>query len=209
MFYIVGMGPGHLSCTTSKALECVMKADVIIGAGRLLEDLKSKAPDKIYQTLQMPYEPMIEFIRNNHEQRRIAVVVTGDSGFYSLTHYIGRHFPKEIYSVLPGISALQYLFAAIKEPWQHASLLSLHGKEAYFVEAVEKHRFVGLLTDQHHPPAWICNCLLEAKIQHVKLHIGENLSYDEERIQTLDLEEISGHTFDPLLVVIIENLAIE
>lgn len=209
MFYIVGMGPGHLSCTTTKALECVMEADVVIGAGRLLDDLKNKAPGKVYQTLQMPYEPMIAYIRDNHEKYRIAVVVTGDSGFYSLTHYIGRHFSKEIYTVLPGISALQYLFAAIKEPWQHAALLSLHGKEAHFIEAVKKHRFVGLLTDQHHPPAWICNGLSEAQIHHVKLHIGENLSYEEERIQTLEMAEVSGHVFNPLLVVIIENLDVK
>lgn len=209
MFFIVGMGPGNLNCTTSKAFQCVMESDVVIGAGRLLEDLKKVAPNKRYVMLQMPYEPMIEYIRTNHENLRIVVVVTGDSGFYSLSHYIGRHFSKENYTVYPGISSLQYLFAAIKEPWQQAALLSLHGKEAHFVEAVKKHRFVGLLTDQHHPPQWICTQLMDHEINHVQLHIGENLSYEEERIQTLNLSEVCERSFDSLLVVIVENLEIE
>ena len=209
MFYIVGMGPGNLNCTTSKALSCVKDADVVIGAGRLLDDIRSIEPHKTYMSLQMPYEPMIEFIRENHEKKCIVVVVTGDSGFYSLTHYIGRYFPKTVYTVLPGISSLQYLFAAIKEPWQNAPLLSLHGKEAEFTKHVKMHRFVGLLTDKQHSPQWICDALMADNLENIVIHIGENLSYAEEHVRQMSLAEVANAEFEPLLVVILENLEIE
>ena len=34
---VVGMGPGSQSCLTLEALEALRKADLIVGAGRLLE----------------------------------------------------------------------------------------------------------------------------------------------------------------------------
>ena len=36
---VVGMGPGSQSCLTLEALEALRKADLIVGAGRLLETL--------------------------------------------------------------------------------------------------------------------------------------------------------------------------
>ena len=35
---VVGMGPGSQSCLTLEALEALRKADLIVGAGRLLEE---------------------------------------------------------------------------------------------------------------------------------------------------------------------------
>lgn len=37
---VVGMGPGSQSCLTLEALETLRKADLIVGAGRLLETLR-------------------------------------------------------------------------------------------------------------------------------------------------------------------------
>lgn len=208
MFHIVGMGPGSLNYATVQALEIVRDAELVIGAGRLLDDIQKRYPEKTYMALSMPYDTMIERIRNGHESLRIAVVVTGDSGFYSLTQYIGRFFGKTEYTVLPGISSLQYLFAAIKEPWQGVPLVSLHGKETDIIGLVSTNRLVGMLTDKHHSPSWIADSIIGAGMEEVVLHIGENLSYDDEKVHSLVVDAVGTVTFSDLLVVIVENPSI-
>jgi len=61
-------------------------------------------------------------------QKKIAVLVTGDPGLYSLAKPVIRRFGRNACRVIPGISAIQSAFASLGLDWEDACILSLHGR---------------------------------------------------------------------------------
>ena len=59
-------------------------------------------------------------------------------------------------------------------------------------------------TDKDNSPRAICKKLMEHNLK-VKVYVGENLSYEDERICSGTAEEIYNMNFNNLSVVIIEN----
>ena len=79
-----------------------------------------------------------------HPEKRIAVMMSGDSGFFSGTAGLRKALEERgagadqndpaapEYRVLPGISSLSYLSAACGLPWERIVPLSMHGRTANY-----------------------------------------------------------------------------
>jgi cobalt-precorrin-7 (C5)-methyltransferase len=147
----------------------------------------------------------MNFTENNYKNSRVAVLVSGDSGFYSLTNFIKKYFSEEELDIYPGISSLQYLFSRIRETWDDASLMSMHGREESLIENIEKYNKVGILTDSKWNPKKISEKIIEKNIRNKVLYIGENLSYEKERIIRTKPEEIGRYNFENLTVMVVCN----
>jgi cobalt-precorrin-7 (C5)-methyltransferase len=169
-------------------MKTALSCDLLLGGSRNLEIFSNFSGEK--RATGREIKPLIDLIRAHYQSRKIGVLVSGDPGLYSLLPLLKHHFPQEHLEVVPGISALQYLFARIKLPWHDALILSLHGREQQNLpELVRDSAKVGLFTDRRHTPAAICGLLLEKGIENRKVYIGENLSYPEEKIYRGSLEE--------------------
>ena len=60
--------------------------------------------------------------------RRVAVLVSGDPGLYSLAQNVVRRFGREHCEVVPAVSSVQVAFARLGLDWADARILSAHGR---------------------------------------------------------------------------------
>lgn len=200
MVYIVGLGPGSREYMLVKAIETLDKSDVIIGFKRAMESIAFiKSENKVVvKTL----KEILDII-NNSEDKIISIIASGDPCFYGISDYINRNYNGKL-TIVPGISSFQYLMSKLNKSWQGAYLGSLHGREENFIEKVKTHEISILLTDKVNSPKKICETLFKENLL-VNVYIGENLSYDDERILIGEPKKFIHSEFEDLAVVVIEN----
>lgn len=200
MVFIVGIGPGAKEYILPKADEIIKSCDIIIGFERAVHSLVHIKQNKL---IAKSLADILRYIVSNAEEN-IAIVASGDPCFYGITDYINKNYSGDL-EVIPGLSSFQYLMSKLNKSWQGAYLGSLHGREQELIDNVKAHKLSIWLTDKIHSPEHIYSELIKAKIT-AEIYIGENLSYQDERIvhgNTIDIFKIDFHD---LCVVVIETL---
>lgn len=139
------------------------------------------------------------------KEKKISLLLSGDTGFYSMLNYLKKYFGDEDIEVLPGISSYQYLMAKLKKSWHNSYVGSVHGRDLDIINLTKSYDSVILLTDNKNSPANIASRLLEEGIQNKRIIVGENLSYENERIIRGLPEEITRIDDIGMSVVVIEN----
>ena len=186
---VVGLGPGNIKYLSTAGIDCIKQAEIIIGSTRQLSDLKTIISEKqeIY-TLGKLTE-LITYLKENTE-RKITIIVSGDTGYYSLVPYLSKNLPKDILNIIPNISSYQYLFSKLGENWQNFRLASVHGREFNYIKNIDDEDIAGLvlLTDDIQNPYEITKKLYTNGIRNLTIIVGENLSYDNEKITILEIE---------------------
>lgn len=201
---ILGMGPGHRDYVTGKALKIIEDSEVIIGGNRILKDYGSN--DKELLAIGSNLKEIIQYLNKNKYEKNIAVLLSGDTGYYSMLTYIKKNIDDHnALNVIPGISSFQYLFAKIKKTWQNAYLGSVHGRELDYINILRNNSMVVLLTDnKNNSPSNIARKLLDEGFHNCTMYVGEELSYDNEKITKGRPDEIVNKEFG-MSVVVIEN----
>ena len=72
---------------------------------------------------------MPDRVREKLNEGSVAVVVSGDPLFYSLTKLLKAHFPGEQIRIIPGIGSLGYFAAVCQKTVEKAVYFSAHGRE--------------------------------------------------------------------------------
>lgn len=200
MVYIVGLGPGHKDYILPIATKIMEKSDVILGFTRAIESVDYIKNEKVALN---SLTSIHEYIENNKE-KTISIIASGDPCFYGITNYIKKNYSGEI-EVIPGISSFQYLMSKLKKSWNNVHLGSLHGREEEFMESLKLNKSGIFLTDKNNSPQKLSNILYENNFK-CKVYIGENLSYEDERILKGRPEEFIDMKFDGVSVIYIEGL---
>jgi precorrin-6Y C5,15-methyltransferase (decarboxylating) len=194
----VGTGSGQL---TQAAIDAVKNAELVIGAKRVTDALKG---------FHKPVEhaiasDRIESIIRESAARRIVVAMSGDTGFYSGTKALLERIADLNPAVLPGISSVAYFAAKLRTAWDDALLCSVHGRSANFIAKIKTHPKVFLLTGGEWDVRAVLDALNAYGLSNVRAAVGENLSYENERITRGTAAELASMTFDQLSVMLIEN----
>jgi precorrin-6Y C5,15-methyltransferase (decarboxylating) len=201
--YVVSVGPGGEEHLTRAAESVLKTADCVVTAKRHLDLVKGRV---------LPLEGLDEAIAKiaeNLKKGSVAVAVSGDAGIFSLMPRLKRALPDQDIAVIPGVSALQFLCAALGETWDGAETVSLHGRD------VSPSRIAGIAAHNKktfffcgpgHDPGWLCRLLAERGIE-AEIAVGERLSYPDGRVVEVKAPflELSGEVFDPLSVVMVRN----
>ena len=198
--WIIGLGPGHEDYILPIAKKKISSADIVIGGKRHLESIDTSAEKFI---LRMPLSDSVNYIKENYKKKQVAVIVSGDTGFYSLLDYLKKNFSNNELLCFPGISSLQYLFSKLNMSYKEAFIGSVHGRDLDLKDLLLKYKILGLLTDQKMTPSKIAKEIISLNLNG-KLHIGENLSYDNECVKTFEFKEVLNKEFNKLCVVVIE-----
>lgn len=201
--YVLGMGPGNKDYILPITLRLIGESDVLIGGKRILKDLENKGKELLY--IDSKLSAIIEYIKQNKDKKKISLLLSGDTGFYSMLTYLKKHFKDEEMEVIPGISSYQYLMGKIKKTWHKSFVGSVHGRELDIVSVVKKYDSVILLTDNNNSPSKIADIIIGAEFKNKIMIVGENLSYEDERITIGQANEIMKKTFSNLAVVVIEK----
>lgn len=205
--FVVGIGPGALEYITPMAMEVIKDSDLLIGGKRNLDTLSFLGKD-IYD-FKIGMEVLKSIIEKERRNKRICVVVSGDPCFYSMLDYLIKSFGKNSLKVISGISSFQYLFCSVAKSWRDYTLASVHGRNTNIVELLMDNKGVFLLTDKINTPSNIAKLLVDEGLCDCTMIIGENLSYKDEKISELRLEDVVGMEFSDLCVVVIEKNEME
>ena len=115
MVTLIGMGAGLPGSLTTEGLAALQQADLILGARRLLEHL----PDGCTEHRKALYKPEeILTCLAEHPEGDTALLYSGDTGFYSGASGLLPMLRACGIScrVLPGLSSVQLLAAAVGRP---------------------------------------------------------------------------------------------
>ena len=200
---IVGCGPGSKKYLTGYALQQINNAEVLIGSRRLL----SLFPDAGVDTfvLSNNYKLLITRIVSLSKSKKVVVLVSGDTGFFSYAKLIIDKIGIENCEVIPGISSVQLAFAKIGRAWNDACFMSLHGRTGKLASVVKKimeNEKVAVLTDNSNNVKLIARKLLDAGLKDRKIYVCENLSLEKERIREFDASSILKIQIRDLNVII-------
>ena len=204
MVTLIGLGGGTACGMTAEAAQALEEAEVLIGARRMLAAASESRAEKFAE---YRAEEILAIIRE-HMEKEIAVLFSGDTGFYSgASKLIGLLEREEIaFRVLPGISSVQLLAARIGQPWQDWNLVSAHGMECDPVAEVRKGKDVFFLTGGRETPGSICRELAEAGYGELRAVVGEELGYPEERVRRGSVRELAGEEFKGLSVLLVSRV---
>ena len=202
---IVGLGPGNIKYMSLLGIECIKEAEIIVGSTRQLSDLGSVISDKQEKYILGKLGELITYLKENLD-KKITIIVSGDTGYYSLVPYLSKKLSKDILNIVPCISSYQYLFSRLGENWQNFRLASVHGRDFDYVKNIRANDIDGLvlLTDDIQNPYEVAKKLYEDGHRELTIIIGENLSYDNERItitNIVDYEKLN-RKFDMNVLVI-------
>jgi precorrin-6Y C5,15-methyltransferase (decarboxylating) len=217
--YVIGIGYKPLD---KKAREIISRAGVILASNRLFEVFKGydefeAVKDKVKVINNV--NETIEFIKKISELpgfRAIVLLASGDPMFFGIGRRAVKEFGREIVEILPDLSSIQVAFSKIKEPWDDAFLMSLHGgpdpekrrRLPYEINDIpsllQQYDKIAILTDRENNPSEIARVLNRSEII---MYVCERLGYDDERIIEGTHEEIASMTFREPNVVIIKRSA--
>ena len=210
---LVGVGPGAGGLLTAEAETAIKNAQLLIGADRVLDivPVDIRSGKMLYSSYKK--EDIAKYLAEHHEYDRVAVLYSGDIGFFSgardMEKYIGAC--KESYEIerIPGISSVQYFLDKLGIDWSDVVFKSAHGRSFDIVRELRRHRYVCALVGDAGDVAQYSNALFTAGFERVRITVGERLSYPDEKIFTVDMDKAKSCVTDRLSVVLYENEQLE
>ncbi len=209
---LVGIGLGNPNLLTKAAISALERSSVIIGAKRIVDSVKEDFPDKKYFT-EYNTEKIIEIIRENIDNET-AVVFSGDISLFSgslklfdkLKYLVEEKDFKDCnINTYPGISSLSYLCAKSNTDISKVKILSFHGKEELLYHNIDSNEFTFIITSKGEGVKEICRKLISFGFFELDIILGENLSYDNERITIGTASDLLGMDISDLNCMIISN----
>lgn len=199
---VVGIGTGSLAHMTQAAIQAITEADLLIGAKRMLEAAVSFGKPCFDS---MNNDEILRYIKEHPQYKRVAVLMSGDVGFYSGTKKLLPMLKEFDVGVICGISSVVYFSARIGLPWDDLHLVSLHGREGRIAQELRQHPKVFALVGGADGIARLCRELTDSGLGDVTVYVGERLSYPDEAITTAKAAEFIERSFDPLSVAVMVN----
>lgn len=223
--FVIGVGYKPFERRASEAL---LKADCIVASRRLFEvfsrygefeELRSKIMviNNINET--------IDFVKlrvSDAQAGDVVLLASGDPMFFGIGRRIVSELGAENVEILPDLSSVQCAFSRIRESWDDAFLLSLHGgpdpekrrrlpyELGDIPSLIDGRVKLAILTDRENNPSAIAKVLELSAISHqlsaIRMFICERLGYPDERITRGTPAEIAGMTFGEPNVVIIRKV---
>lgn len=198
---VVGIGMGDRATLTHEAAAALDACDCMIGAGRMLE---AAAREGIPAYAEIAPARIADCIAAHPEHRRIAVVMSGDSGFFSGTKKLLPLLAGHNVRVIPGLSSMQVLCARLQTSWDDARAISLHGRAGSVVPEVLKHGKVFALTDGVDALKRVCADLVDAGLGEARVAVGQRLSYPDESVIDGTASALTETDCAPLSALLIE-----
>ena len=201
MLNVVGIGPGNEGYITEVGKKIIAKSDVLIGGKRNLEIFENFCGEKI--VLGANLVEIKNYINENIE-KNITVIASGDPSVYGIGKYLSKNVDNEKMEIIPGISSMQYMFSRIKVDMNDLYMTSSHGREPDF-DYLLSHSKVCMVTDLKIGPREIAREIIKRDLKKT-MAVGENLSYDNEKITIGKPEDILKiENYDMNIVVILDD----
>jgi len=216
MIYIIGLGIEGKSSLSQRALKLVEKAHLLVGGRRHLACFPEFKGKKVAIGSSLEGIAKILNRKSKAGNRKWSVVLaTGDPNFFGIADFMIKNFGKNAVEIIPNVSTVQEAFARVKENWNDARFLSVHGRgevrseesgvrsEKGIIDKITCCNKVGIFTDPENTPSKIAKALIERGIKDYHAYVCEDLGTDNEKITEGTLAQITRKKFSPLNVMLL------
>ena len=198
---LLGIGMGSRDTLTIEGEKALEKAELLIGARRIADSVKMPHHTVVYE---YDSEKILKCIEENSQYEHIVIALSGDVGFYSgakkLLHNLG-----EDTRVICGISSVVYFMAKAGLSWDDAKIVSAHGRNCNLVSLICHSKKVFSILGTKDGISSLAGRLVSYGMGDVLLYVGENLSYENEKIFVKPARELVSYEGDALCVVCAYN----
>ena len=200
---LIGMGSGQPENLTLQGLAALRQADLILGARRLLAVLPAGCTE--HRAAAYRPDEVAELLQTSGAENAV-LVYSGDTGFYSGASSMMEKLEAlgVRARVLPGLSSIQLLAAALGRPWQGWNLVSAHGRTCDPVAECMQGRPTFFLTGGSEDPATLCAQLAAEGFGDVQGVVGQCLGTPEEKLFRGSVKELAAGRFNSLSVLLVE-----
>lgn len=207
---LAGMGMGYATMTREACQACE-EAQLLAGAKRMLETLPEEVKRNKAQFITYRGEELAAFLQEHPQYQRVAVLLSGDVGFYSgakkmLEVFRQRQWAQEYdIHLMCGISSASYLASRLQIPWEDMKLMSLHGRKQNLAGILRTYPKVFTLTDGAEGISRLSRELLHYGFGQIEMYIGRQLGGTEEEILAGRPEDFTVCEKDGLYAAILVN----
>lgn len=225
--YLVGVGPGSPKYIPEIIKDIITKSNYVIGYEYTLKTIShliNKEFQKVYQITMNDQDSIyLEVLSKMEDGQFCTVPFTGDVNF-SESEVVDRLleiFGEDNVELIPGISSIQVAASKAKIPLDKSTIISFHvtedieDKKQELLNAVRHRRNVILL-----PRPWNNNPIMEFMQSDIAIYLKKNgiktseldvwvfefLTTSDEQIFKGKLNELEDMKFDPLSVMVIDQV---
>lgn len=198
--YLIGVGMGNPDTLTAQARRAIEECPLLVGAPRLLEPWREE-----HRCVPLVAASEVAACLDNETEGPAAVLLSGDTGFFSGAKRLRPLLTRHEVVTLPGISCLSYFCARVGTSWQDLHIVSAHGRSHNAAGEIQCHPATFVLTGGATKAEDICRELTDRGLGSVEVTVGEKLSYPDERIVTGTAAELARQSFDDLAVLLARN----
>ena len=202
---LLGIGMGSIGTLTLEGREAVRSADLIVGARRMVDAVRLPGQDFLYEYRS---REIAAYLAEHPEYTKVVVALSGDVGFYSGAKKLVELLGPET-KMICGISSVVYFMSKIGLSWDDAKIVSAHGKTCNLISLIRENRKVFAILGTNDGVRNLAEKLTFYGMGDVILHVGENLSYDNEKILSKQAKELVSYEGDPLSEICAYNLKAE
>ncbi|MFT3924356.1 MAG: precorrin-6y C5,15-methyltransferase (decarboxylating) subunit CbiE [Myxococcales bacterium] len=202
---IVGIGDDGCRGLTSRAMDAIARAQVLVGGERQLAFFPEFHGERL--PIKGGLDAVLARVAQWAEDRSVCVLASGDPLFFGIGARIIETVGRAHVEVIPQPSSVQWAFARAGIAYDHARVLSLHGRPLeQVVSRIRGERRVAILTDRENTPQRIAAHLIAYGETGFSAFVLENLCGPGERCRSFDLSSLAQcDDVGPLNVLLLER----
>ncbi|MBM7647826.1 precorrin-6Y C5,15-methyltransferase (decarboxylating) [Bacillus ectoiniformans] len=194
---VIGIGDNGAQGLQRETIKWIEACDLLVGGERHLAFFSQVHAEK--RVIKGGLQPLIDELKK--AEKNMVILVSGDPLFYGLGSYLAKKMPIDI---IPYVSSVQLAFSRMKESWQDAKLVSVHGRSMKgLAQRIDGCPKVALLTDEINSPSAIASYLKKFGMTEYKAFVAENLEGENERCRFFTLDELEQTSVSPLNVLVL------
>ena len=226
---LVGIGMGAEKTLTLEGKKAFDEAELLIGAKRMTDAVQRPGQMVLHEYRS---DKIVEYIKAHPQYRTVAIALSGDVGFYSGARKLlevlcqdsadlrvqrknGSEKSEEErdssaqnnteIEIQCGISSVVYFMSQIGLSWDDAKIVSAHGRGCNLISHICYAEKVFSILGTSDGVAVLAEKLVKYGMGDVLLYVGENLSYENEKIFVKPASELTEYKGDPLSVICAVN----
>ena len=200
---LVGIGDDGCASLTSRAVNAVMKAGVLVGGERHLEFFPQFQGERI--VLKGGVASVLDRVAELAEEQHVCVVASGDPLFFGIGSLVIKRLGAEHVEVLPQPSSMQWAFARAGLKWDDAAFVSLHGRSSEgFLTRLKGQAKVAIFTDEKNSPSLLAQRMIAHGETAWEAWVCENLGGLDEQVRRFDVAALAAcQDIGPLNVLLL------
>lgn len=201
---VVGIGPGSRNYLTPIALSKIEEADVLAGSEKIVNIFSSFRKETFAANHTCGnFDKLFDFLKDNFQNKKIVVLVSGDTGLYSLAKNLSKEFEEDKLEFVPGISSVSLFFSKLKKTYENVKIVSLHGRNINNLkDELACNKKICILTDKNNQVI-MCKIVEGLRLKGVAW-IGNDLSYPDEYVAEVPVSKLSKQIFGNNTIIYLE-----